>query len=181
MEEEPSAEPEKEIGGLEMDSCSMEAPTTKDEWQQIEATIDSGAAVCVFPRTLCTSIPVRPCEASNSGMTFRTASGERVAHEGLRTIATVTENGLTRRMTGAITSVNKVLLAVSRLAETGHRAHFTKDGGYLENVKDGTKIPMYQKNGVYMIKLWVKRSAGTRAREEVLASLSGGPRQACEP
>ena len=56
----------------------------------------------------------------------RTASSQQVALEGIGTIECGTEYGCTRRLTGAVTSVQKFLLAVSRLAETGHQVQFTR-------------------------------------------------------
>ncbi len=97
--------------------------------------------MCAFPKELCPDILLRPCDASRSGVHFKTASGERVAHEGVRTIECVTENNLIRRLTGAVTGVRRVLLAVSRLTETGHYVHFTSAGGYIENLTDGSRIP----------------------------------------
>ena len=78
-------------------------------------------------------------------------------------------------------SVKKVLLAVSRLTVTGHRVNFTKTGGYIENKTDGSRIPMHLKNGVYIIKLWVRVSGTAWANHNDLASLSGGTRPARRP
>jgi hypothetical protein len=78
---------------------------------------------------------------------------------------------LTRKLTAAVTSVKKVLIAVSRLVETGHRVHFEERGGYIENLKDGSRIPMVLKRGVYVIKLRVRRPRGAATW---LAPLSGG-------
>ena len=72
------------------------------------------------------------------------------------------------------------MLAVSRV-ETGHYVHFTKSGGYIENLIDGSRIPMQLKNGVYVIKLWVKVAGKPKAKGNVLGTLSGGPRQAPQP
>ena len=58
-------------------------------------------------------------------MMLRTASGQLVAHEGIRTSECTTEDGFTRRLARAVTSAQKILLAVSRLAETGHQVQFT--------------------------------------------------------
>ena len=129
-----------------------------------------------FPTNLCKEIPL-----SRNGVHFKTASGERVAHEGMRTIECITESNLIRRLTGAVTGVKKVLLAVSRLTETGHYVHFTSTGGYIENKTDGSRIPMHLKNGVYIIKLWVKASSTAWTGRRELASLSGGTRPAMRP
>ena len=53
--------------------------------EEIEATIDSGAARCVFLRGMCNKVIIRQCAESPRGMMFRTASGQKFAHEGIRT------------------------------------------------------------------------------------------------
>ena len=55
-------------------------------FEEIEATIDSGAACCVFPHGVCNDVPTTQCGESRRGMMFRTARGQKVAHEGFRTI-----------------------------------------------------------------------------------------------
>ena len=92
--------------------------------------------MCVFPNGLCSDVPVRECDESKRRVCFRTASGEKVLHEGIKTIECSTEHGLNRRITCAVTSVREILLAASRLTETGHRVHFTKTGGYIKNDED---------------------------------------------
>ena len=68
-------------------------------FKDTEATIDSGAACCVFPRDLCNDVPIRQSAESRRGMMFRTASDQKVAHEGMRTIECSVEYGNTRRLT----------------------------------------------------------------------------------
>ena len=72
--------------------------------EENEATIDSGAACCLFPRDLCNGVPTRQCAKGRRGTTLKTASGQRVAHECIRTIECSTEYGFTRRLSGAVDS-----------------------------------------------------------------------------
>jgi hypothetical protein len=173
--EPETAVEEQNLGGLDLCAVWNDWPEDDDDYENIEATIDSGAACCVFPKELCRHIKIKPCAESARGAMFRTASGQTVAHEGNRTIECITDNGLVRRLTGAVTGVRKVLLAVSRLTETGHRVFFDKDGGYIENRQDGSKIPMILKDGVYIIKLRIRAQ---RQQRTELGQLSGGMWQA---
>ena len=66
---------------------------------------------------------------SQRGVMSRSDSGQKVAHEDIRTIECISENGFTKRVTGAVTSAQKILLAVCRLAEIGHQMQFTRTGG----------------------------------------------------
>ena len=97
---------------------------TIESIEETEATIDFGAAMLRVP-TMCTDVPIRQCPESWRGMMLRTASGQLVAHEGIRTSECTTDDGFTRRLARAVTSAQKILLAVSRLAETGHQVQFT--------------------------------------------------------
>ena len=145
----------------------------------MEATIDSGAAVCVMPNTWFTHIPLRPSPSSEQGTTYRTASGEVVRDEGKRTLEVTGEDGKARRITCSVTGVRKMLLAVSRLVETGHKVVFARTGSHIIHEKTGKKIPVRLKNGVYAIRFRVNAD-GTQTNK-VLAHLganSGGQRQA---
>ena len=69
---------------------------------------------------------------SKRGVISRTASGQKVAHDGIRTFECSTLYGFTRRLTGAVISDQKILSAECRLAEIGHQMQFTRtEGGAL--------------------------------------------------
>jgi hypothetical protein len=188
----PAADDDKTLEGLDFGAMFLDLRAgyrernenyeyDEDAWcEEIKATVDSGSAVCAFPKNLCTE-SLNPCEASRSGVHLETASGQRVPREGMRAIECITESDLIRRLTGAATDVKKVLLAVSRLTETGHYVHFTSSGGYIKNKKDGCRIPMHSKNGVYVIRLWVRVTGLAWASRSELAALSGGMRPATRP
>ena len=74
-------------------------------FEDIQATVDSGAACCVLPRDLCNDVPIRQSAESRRGVMFRTTSGQEVAHDGIITIECSTEYGSTRRLTVAVSSV----------------------------------------------------------------------------
>ena len=126
------------------------------ENEETDATLHSGAACCVCPRDLCNDVPIRQCPDSRRGMMLRTAGGQNVVHEGTRTIVCSIEYGFAGRLTGAATPVQKILLAVSRLAETSHQVQFNSTGGCIVNERNGSNIPVHWKNGFYTIELWVK-------------------------
>ena len=68
-------------------------------------------------------------------MTFQSDSvpraGEECCSGRIRTIECSAEYGFTRRLTAAVTSVQNVSLAVSRLSETGHEVQFDRTGGCI--------------------------------------------------
>jgi hypothetical protein len=181
-EEAPAPTTEGELGGIEL--CAVDASTrvrgNLENGGFFEATIDSGAAACVMPRDLFPNIPLRPSVGSESGASFRTASGEVVRDEGQKTVEVKTEYGDTRRMTCTVTGVRKILLAVSRLVECGHVVHFSPKAGYIQNIKTKTVIPIHQRNGVYVVRLQARGAPEGTVKElaPVEARLQGGRRQA---
>ena len=70
---------------------------------------------------------------------FRTVSGQKVGDD----------MKVSSEQTSAVTSVQKILLAVSRLAERGHQMQFTRTGGCIVNERNGIKMPAQLKNGVH--------------------------------
>ena len=72
---------------------------TSESSEEIEATIDCGAARCLFPRD--------PCDDN------QTARTQKITDEGIWTIENSTEYGFRRRLMGAVASVQQILLTVN--------------------------------------------------------------------
>ena len=170
----------QDVGGLDLCAFHYQAQDLNFHADMVEATVDSGAAVCVMPREMFDHVPVRPSAGSERGTVFRTASGEEVKDEGQRTIEVMTEQGERRRLTCTVTRVKKMLLAVSRLVETGHTVHFGACGrSYAKHEATGKQTPIYLKNGVYVMRFRVPRGRPTGAKDlAAMAPSSGGRRQA---
>ena len=62
---------------------------------------------------------------------------------------------MTRGITAQICDVNKGLLSVKKMARAGNRIVFDDDGSYIEDKKSGEKMWLKEKDGMYMLKLWV--------------------------
>ena len=56
-----------------------------------------------------------------------------------------------------VCDVNKPLLRVRRVIQAGNRVVFEQNGGWIEDVQTGEKLWMKEKDGMYLLKLWVKR------------------------
>ena len=56
-----------------------------------------------------------------------------------------------------VCDVNQGLLSVSKATASGNRVIFDQDGSYIENKLSGERTWLHQKNGMYTLKLWVKR------------------------
>ena len=61
-------------------------------------------------------------------------------------------------MTARVCDVNKPLLSVRRLVQAGNKVVFDSNGGYIQDEATGEKMRMKEQGGMYMLKLWVRRS-----------------------
>ena len=69
------------------------------------------------------------------------------------------------------------MIAVSKLAASGHKVEFNGDTGSIVNKANGHVTPIIRKNGVYVLQIWIKRPPGTVAAVRSKAPLPGGTRQ----
>ena len=101
--------------------------------------------------------------ASRRGVQYEAASGELIPNLGEKNFVAVGENGIKRRMKAQVCDVNKALLSVTRMVEADNRVVVErgaggKVGGYVEDTHTGERMHMREVNGMFMLKLWVKKS-----------------------
>ena len=53
--------------------------------------------------------------------------------------------------------VQCAILSVRRLCMDGHDVYLNYDGGYIENIESGKRIPFFEMDGVYYLKLKIKQ------------------------
>ena len=177
-------EPETSLGSLTLDLCGLTKNSeeaeleinTVEHGRMFEATVDSGAAVCVMPAGWFAGTPAHVDPNCATGGGFRTASGQLIPDLGRKTVLIEDEHGERKRMTCHVAPVKKVLLAVSKLVDTGHSVHFTPDGAWVSHPL-GRITPLTRQNGVYVMKLRAhdvntpeKKNAGSAA-VKVLAAV----------
>ena len=102
-------------------------------------------------------VPTVEGAASRKGVMYEVASGHRIANEGEKRFQAMTEEGREKKMVLQVAEVNQGLLSVSKAAAAGNRVVFDDAGSYIENRKSGEKTWLKEKNGMYILKLWVKR------------------------
>ena len=61
-------------------------------------------------------------------------------------------------MTAQVTDVSKALLSVSKLVSKGCRVVFDEDSSFIENKSSGDWVPLEQRNGMYVLGMWVPKS-----------------------
>ena len=109
-------------------------------------TIDSGPAETVtgkdqFPEF--TTV----IGTSSSRTSYILPSGAELKHHGEKRVNIVTKGGgyrCTVRM--QVTDINKSLMSVSRICDTGHKVIFDSEGGYIEHIESGQKAAFERKS-----------------------------------
>ena len=56
-----------------------------------------------------------------------------------------------------VADVTKLLAAVSQICDAGNRVVFDSEGSYIENKVSGDITWLREKNGMYVLTLWVRR------------------------
>ncbi len=105
---------------------SLRAIPQKDsaKWEYVEAILDSGATVTVFPPNIGALYELIQGEAAKAGVTYEVANGEEIPNLGERLLAVMTAEGTTRGLRAQVADVSKPLQAVRQLTRTGHLVVF---------------------------------------------------------
>ena len=138
----------------------------------LEICVDSGAVEVVAPREFAAEYPVKPSAGSKRGVRYRAANGGTVPNEGEKEVEMITELGELRRMRFQVAKVTKPLAAAGRITANGHKIVLDEDESYIEHKATGTKTPLYKKNGVFVMRVWVKPKSG-----QAKPTMSGFSRQ----
>ena len=56
-----------------------------------------------------------------------------------------------------MTGVNKCLRRMSKIVAAGNTVAFDGDGSYIQSKVSGQVIPMEERGGMYVLKMWVAR------------------------
>ena len=59
-------------------------------------------------------------------------------------------------MKAQVCEANMALLSVHRRAQAGNSVVFAASGSYVQDETSGETMPLTEKGGVYMLKLWAK-------------------------
>ena len=92
--------------------------------REIEAALDSGAALCVTPRSLNPEYPITLSENSKRGTQYEAASGQTIPDYGQQQIFCGSEKGVIRRLGLNATDVHKPVFALSNVVNQDHTVIF---------------------------------------------------------
>ena len=93
---------------------------------------------------------------SKAGDFYRAANGNKIYHEGERTVSMMTQEGSLRDMRFTVCDVAKALGSVSQMCRTGHRVVFNppwdQNGSYIEHISTGEKMWLKEEGGLYVLR-----------------------------
>ena len=129
---------------------------TSGDWEEVEFAVDSGATETVVNDEMLASIETKPSAASQRGVEYEVANGETIPNLGEKKFKGFSSDGHAKDITAQVCDVNKALLSVRKVVAAGNRVIFEHEGAYIED-PEGRKIWLEEKQGMYMLKLWVKK------------------------
>ena len=59
-----------------------------------------------------------------------------------------------------VAAINKPLVSVSKLVESGHRVIFDDEGSFIQNKKSGDIIKMRKERGVFVLDAYIAKNKG---------------------
>ena len=136
----------------------------------IDITVDSGAAESVAPKGL-VAVPVHEGQAAKQGVTYTPAGGGEIPNLGEQQWEVETREGFDGIFTFQVAQVTKPLLAVSQVTAKGNKVNFYEDWGEIVHIKTGRKTRFERKNGVYVLRVWVKEQGYTNTMGETPAEM----------
>ncbi|CAK0844667.1 unnamed protein product [Prorocentrum cordatum] len=143
--------------GLEV--SGLYSPKYDQEYEVIEAAVDSGAAVTIMPEEMRSDHPIDP---DGSGIEYNAAGGQTVTDKGQRKLQVVTEKWQQRSMKSRAGPVRRMLLAASDLVGHGDRVVLQKNGSYVKHIGTKQRTPLNRANGIFLMKLRAKKNSAPK-------------------
>ena len=139
---------------IEMSNETAHAVGEVPEWEELDMMVDSGASVTVINEEMVKAVTATDARPN---VKYEVADGSLIENMGQKTFMAVTDTGVTNKMTAQVTEVKKALLSVAKIVQAGNRVVFEDNKNDIENAKSGKRIPIEQKNGSYVMKVWIPR------------------------
>ena len=96
-------------------------------------------------------------EFHSKGVEYEVANGVKLPNEGEKDFDGITNEGILKSVMAQVCDVNQCLLSVRKVVAVGNRVVFDDTGSYIESKIDGQRMWLEDKEGMYTLKMWVKR------------------------
>jgi hypothetical protein len=156
-------------GETSLNAISTEQPETWEGYEMVEALMDSGAGECVCGPQHFSGIDMKvdPGRAG-AGTEYICADGGRIPNMGEKSIPGLSDEGSRLAINFQVTTVDRPLIAVSKLTAAGHDVWFGQHHGVITHGSTGKQTTFAKRNGVYVLRIWAPHAQMTS---------SGGSRQ----
>ena len=108
--------------------------------KSVKVKVDSGAGVSVAPKGTFRDYKIFPTYESTQGIMYTSASGHKIADEGIRYPIVKTSTGQMRALSMRVADVNSPLISVYDMINKDQRVVFDTEGSYVEHKHTGQRI-----------------------------------------
>ena len=143
------------LGGDHQDSVSINRVDQAEDWEELVAVMDSGAADSVAPPHVARGTPIRESAGSKAGQTYYTADGSRIPNQGEKTVVAFTDQEVPLAMRYQIADVTKPLNSVGEICDKDNYVVFGAQGGYIKDRWSPNKTFFRREYGVYVLRTWI--------------------------
>ena len=146
---------------------------TGKAWTRVDLIADSGASDSTLPLGVMPGVSMTPPKGYKE---FAMADGRILQNLGTKTACMGFQNGKILEGNFAVVDSAKPLLSIGKITKMGQTVSMTPEGGCIM-LKDGkTKIPIFHRNGVWKVPVWVWypdhfQGQGTTGHPEALLAL----------
>ena len=133
--------------------------------------MDSGAGESVCDEGEVPEAEAKESWGSRNGQTYEVANGDEIPNEGekqFRACAETLYGGYSeeKAMTVQVCSVHRPLMSVKMVCRAGHRVVFDDAGSYVENKTTLERLKIEEKDGEYIMDMWVRSDAGFAGQKQ---------------
>ena len=127
--------------------------------------MDSGAGESVCDEGDVPEAETKESWGSRNGQSYEVASGDEIPNEGEKKFTACAETlqgdySEEKAMTVQVCPVHRPLMSVKMVCRAGHRVVFDDEGSYVENKITLERLKIIEKDGEYVIDMWIKSDAG---------------------
>ncbi len=142
----------------EITTDSTRAFGESPEWEELDMMVDHGESVTVINHDMVKAVDAQEAKPS---VRYEVADGRLIGNMGRQTFNAVTNCEVLHKMKAEVTDVKKALLSVFKLVKSGNRVVFAEGDCFIENTTTKQKIPIEERGGAYVLKVWINRDQGS--------------------
>ena len=143
----------------------VKAVNADDGWEEIEFALDSRDTQTVVGEDVLSSVEIKEGAASKRGVEYEITTGQLIPNLGEKKFHAFSQEGVTRSITAQVCAVNQAMVSVKKVMRAGNRVVFDEAETYIEDKVTRERIWATDDGGMFMVKMWVNRKAGSSRQE----------------